>query len=598
VNVAGLELTSTPLSIPSRSLGVESIPGLPGSELGAFLSLVTGFVEKIPAIAPSHVDAVPAMPSHPNGTAAPNKDREKNSTGSLHDLGSLGNANNLSKDAKNHERPESVALPLPVSPVQEPASAIASPTIVYEVARPGPLSRVESDQVTSNGNKSDGGAAHSSDPAPVPLASAIPGATAPGVDVAFALRLIPVVSEPKDASQAVLSSPQPVAVKFTSVPSQEPVQPNPNQASAITNEMPGAAPSTLKGSFFNPVLFRAGSDAKPLQTDEHLWSIPTAVRAGVDRLTEPTPDPLPVSSPAAVPQSTQEASAWSWPSLPKQNAEIVSAARPEPGLLSDQQFKSEPSTVAAPGPVDSAMRQPDLTAKTNGTLPVIAHSLPRPMTPGETGISQPESKEPRSEPTAKRELPAFQLNTRHAEGSAAGVEAPARPQDMPGTPVTRVDGSSSADLQVLKVASEPEIKVGIAPPPFRQISLKLSTDDSTRVNLDLIEKAGKVQVTVRTPDHELAKSLQTDLGDLIGRLESKGFKTESWIPPTIHQAATPAQSTNSNGGFNQPQHSGAGQGGGQQQRHQQNGSNQRQQARWTAQMEETLSADEARSESK
>jgi hypothetical protein len=116
------------------------------------------------------------------------------------------------------------------------------------------------------------------------------------------------------------------------------------------------------------------------------------------------------------------------------------------------------------------------------------------------------------------------------------------------------------------------------------------------VNLDLIEKAGKVQVTVRTPDHELAKSLQTDLGDLIGRLESKGFKTESWIPSTIHQAAAPAQSTNSNGGFNQPQHSGGGQGGGQQ-RHQQNGSNQRQQARWTAQMEETLSADEARSES-
>jgi hypothetical protein len=140
------------------------------------------------------------------------------------------------------------------------------------------------------------------------------------------------------------------------------------------------------------------------------------------------------------------------------------------------------------------------------------------------------------------------------------------------------------------------MKVGIGPPPFRQISLKLSTDDSTRVILDLIEKAGKVQLTVRTPDHELAKSLQTDLGDLIGRLESKGFKTESWIPAAIHQAAAPAQSTTSNGGFGSAHHSGAGQGGGQQ-RHQQNGSNQRRQARWTAQVDETMSADEARSES-
>jgi hypothetical protein len=571
------------------------MPGLhlPGSELGAFLSLVTGFAEKIPIINPSQVDAAPAISSHPNETAAPNKDKGKNSTGSLHDLCGLGNANSLSKVAKNNERTESVALPLPVAPVQEPAAVIASSTIVYAVARPGPLSRVESGQVTLSEYKSDGGSAQPPDCARVPLGPAIPAVTALGADIAFALRLTPVVSEPQDASQAVLSSPQPVVVRLASVPSPEPVQPNPNQGSAITNEMPGTTPTTLKDSFFNPVLFRAGSDAKPLQTDEHRGSIPAAVRSGVDRQTEPAPGPLPVPSPAAVPQSTQEAAARSWPSLGKQSAESISAARPEPGLLADQQFKSEPSAVAVRGSTYSVTHQPDLAPKTTGTLPVIAHSLPRPTMPGETGISQPESKEPRSEPAAKRELPASQPNTRHAEGSAAGVEAPARRQDTPGTPVTRVDRSSSADLQALKVASEPEIKVGIAPPPFRQISLKLSIDDSTRVNLDLLEKAGKVQVTVRTPDHELSKSLQTDLGDLIGRLESKGFKTESWIPSTVHQAATPSQSTNSNGGFDQPQHSGAGQGGGQQ-RHQQNGSNQRQQARWTAQMEETLSADEAR----
>jgi hypothetical protein len=539
---------------------------------------------------------MPLLPLRPppNGTAAPNKDKGKNSNG-LHELSDLSNAKSLSKDAKNNERTESVALSLPIAPVQEAAAAIASSAIVYEVPRPEPLSRVQSDKVTLSEYKSDAGSAQPPGTEPVPLGPAIPAVTALGAGVAFALRLTPVVSEPKDSSQAVLSSPQPVVVRLTSVLSPEPVQPNPNHGSAMTNEMPGTNPMTLRDSFFNPVLFRAGSDAKPLQTDEHLGIIPAAVRSGVERQTEPTPGPLPVPS-AAGPQSTQEVVAWSWPSLGKQNAESILAAHPEPGLLVDQQFKSEPSMVAVPGSPESVTGQPDLAAKTTGTLPVIAHSLPQPTTPGETGKSQPESKESRSEPAAKREFPPSQLNTRHAEGSAAAVEAPARPQDTPGTPVTRVDRSSSADLQALKVAWEPETKVDIAPPPFRQISLKLSIDDSTRVSLDLIEKAGKVQVTVRTPDHELAKSLQADLGDLIGRLESKGFKTASWIPSTIHQAATPLQPTNLTGGFDQPQHSGAGQSGGQQ-RHQQNGSNQRQQARWTAQMEETLSADEVRSES-
>ena len=85
-----------------------------------------------------------------------------------------------------------------------------------------------------------------------------------------------------------------------------------------------------------------------------------------------------------------------------------------------------------------------------------------------------------------------------------------------------------------------------------------------------------------------------DLGDLVGRLQSKGFKTETWIP-TGAQAAVLSPPSSSNPGFGQPQHSGFGPGGGQQHQ-QQHGSNQRQQARWTAQLEETLSANDVRSE--
>ena len=542
--------------MPSRTLSVGGNPGL------VFRSLVTDLVENIPTITPGPLVVAPAIP--PDGVDAANKDKGKTSTGGLEDFSGSGNANNLSKDKKKNEKTESVVLPPPVASLQEPAVVIASTPIIYEVPKPGPLPRVESDRVTSSPYKS----------VAVPFGPAIPAVTAPGADVAFALCLTRDVSELQDTSRAVMSPPQPLVVKFSSVTSPEPGQLHPNQSVAIANA-PGATLTTRKDSFSNH-----GS---------------VSTNPGLDRQAEQPPASWAISSPAPAAQNRDEAYVWSWPSSPKQSAESSAAARPESALLADQQFKSEPSIVGALGSPDTLTHQPDV-APTSVTLPVIARTSPRPIPPGESGTSHPEPKESKSDPAAKRELPASWLNNRHAGGNATGVEAPTRLLDTPGTPVTRVDSFSSAELQALKVAPEPEMKVGIAPPPFRQISLKLSTDDSTRVILDLIEKAGKVQLTVRTPDHELAKSLQTDLGDLIGRLESKGFKTESWIPAAVHQAAAPAQSTTSNGGFGAPQHSGAGQGGGQQ-RNSHHGSNQRQQARWMAQVDETISADEARSES-
>ena len=126
--------------------------------------------------------------------------------------------------------------------------------------------------------------------------------------------------------------------------------------------------------------------------------------------------------------------------------------------------------------------------------------------------------------------------------------------------------------------------------------MKLSADDSTRVNIDLTARAGKVLVAVRTPDHQLAQSLQTGLADLVGRLESKGFKTETWVPAVAHAALTSSRSSTSNGGSSQGENSGAGHGDAEQ-RSGQNGTNQRQRARWSEQIQETMSSKETRSES-
>jgi hypothetical protein len=155
----------------------------------------------------------------------------------------------------------------------------------------------------------------------------------------------------------------------------------------------------------------------------------------------------------------------------------------------------------------------------------------------------------------------------------------------------------SQDTASPTAAIEPEVNVAPKPPAARQISLQLTGEDSTKVNVDLSERGGKVQVAVRTADPDLTKSMRTDLGDLVERLESKGFKTEAWVPASSRHmpAAAPEQSGSANSQSN-PRQSGSGMGQ-RQGRPGQNGSNQRQHARWTAQLEETLSTEETRTNS-
>lgn len=130
--------------------------------------------------------------------------------------------------------------------------------------------------------------------------------------------------------------------------------------------------------------------------------------------------------------------------------------------------------------------------------------------------------------------------------------------------------------------------------PARQISFKLA-GASSNVNVLFTDKAGKVEVAVRTPDQNLTKSLQADLGDLVARLEASGLRTETWAPMIAHHApgsvAEPSNSANSQGQPGNP-----GSGSGNQQQRGQNESDQRQQPRWMAQLDESLTVEDKRME--
>jgi len=98
--------------------------------------------------------------------------------------------------------------------------------------------------------------------------------------------------------------------------------------------------------------------------------------------------------------------------------------------------------------------------------------------------------------------------------------------------------------------------------PAREIQLELRDADA-RVNVRLVERAGSVQVDVRTPDSHLAGSLRDDLPALTARLEQTGLRAETWHDAPAAAAerirmAEPASSA----GFQSPPNQSRREGGG------------------------------------
>lgn len=202
------------------------------------------------------------------------------------------------------------------------------------------------------------------------------------------------------------------------------------------------------------------------------------------------------------------------------------------------------------------------------------------------GNSESEEKAPRTQVPEK--APQIQNSHERAGGANDGVllNRPTEPN------AAQTQGSKGSAAESAHSAASPqpvETATTVQPRPIREISLRLAVAASDKVDVQVAQRGGKVQVAVHTSDQDLAKSLQTNLGELIGRLEEKGFKTEAWTPGGATHGTSmvmdPSKSANSQG-----QSDNCGSRGGQQDPQQgQQQSNQRQQGRWKAQLEETLS---------
>lgn len=155
---------------------------------------------------------------------------------------------------------------------------------------------------------------------------------------------------------------------------------------------------------------------------------------------------------------------------------------------------------------------------------------------------------------------------------------------------------AKAAVQPPPVPAAPAEKEVAGPTPLQpvhSVSLRLATAASAPVDVQVAARAGKLQVAVRTADPDLAKSLQGNLGELVGRLEEKGFRADVWTPAAAPHGPAPAREPSTSPdsqGHSDQSGSWSGQPGS---RQGQEESSQQRPGRWKTHFAETLGAQHA-----
>lgn len=158
-----------------------------------------------------------------------------------------------------------------------------------------------------------------------------------------------------------------------------------------------------------------------------------------------------------------------------------------------------------------------------------------------SGDERQPSKEPAKELLTKQVEAAVSDNLATPKTDPGATLTASRPPAAPSP--SSPAGAPKATTEII-VPSKSEINSSARPQPAKEISVRVPMSDAT-VDLKVTENAGKVQVSVRSADPELTRSIQSGIGDLVGHLEKKGYETETWVPPERSSAAPTAAETSS-----------------------------------------------------
>jgi hypothetical protein len=316
------------------------------------------------------------------------------------------------------------------------------------------------------------------------------------------MRAAPKAAEPKPLSTATTDPVRKPAKQVEPVPERDPAGTKPQDQPA-TEPQPIVAPPPQPTEKPHTV---------PQSSTPHRPDRPVQLKTSAERpliATDPKPEESPVPQ---IPSNDGEE--------PPRPLELAFAAKLVP--ISDPVAASpkEAPPKAETRPAAKADVVPGDSESETADQPSPLRE--RPAAPAVT----PRARESRQErhpeqqdPAPQREAaPEWRASFSGPMHEAATSRPAIEPEPAPGTPAPHSTAAAESAVPAQPVA-----------PAARDIRIELAGGDR-RVEVRLMERAGKVHVAVRTPDAQLAGALRENLPSLSARLEQTGMRTESWHP--------------------------------------------------------------------
>jgi hypothetical protein len=129
----------------------------------------------------------------------------------------------------------------------------------------------------------------------------------------------------------------------------------------------------------------------------------------------------------------------------------------------------------------------------------------------------------------------------HGAENRASDKGPSQPPA--GVHTAPVASAARTEPQAASARPHPDPAPAPAPPavappdgerktvnPVQDIHLRLNAQQESRVDVQVFERSGRLQVAVRTDDPQLQSALRDDIGQLVAKVEDQGLRAEVWTP--------------------------------------------------------------------
>lgn len=247
-----------------------------------------------------------------------------------------------------------------------------------------------------------------------------------------------------------------------------------------------------------------------------------------------------------------------------------------------------PATPVPPSPAGAAVPSPVPDPADRAAITSLIESPPS------LGAAKPEEgerrrrldpPEPAPEPVVApfKDRPEMAQTTGEKQLPAGHVDsvAPISPQPRSGTSPAHVKPEAPAPANPVAPPVPP--KAGTA----GQLSIRVERPGEKDVALQVMERAGRLHVAVRSDDSRLNTALRSDLNDLVSNLKHQGFKSEAWSPA---DTTVPISRASQDGAASSGSQSFREGGGYRQQQQQQRNSDQQEQPEWVDELESSFSS--------